>query len=62
MDNTLIKDERYSGRFVALKSFDDKTVIADGKDPREVLEKSVKKGYKNPVILFVPVKDMVQIY
>ena len=62
MENTLIKDERLSGRFVALKSFDDKTVIADGKNPKEVLEKSIKNGYKNPVILFVPVKDMVQIY
>ena len=62
MKNTLVKDEKLSGKFVALKEFDDKTVIADGKDPSEVLEKAIQKGYKNPVILFVPIRNMVQIY
>jgi hypothetical protein len=62
MDNSLVKDEKFGGRFVALKSFDDKTVIDDGKDPKEVLEKANKKGYKTPVIFYVPIKDMVQIY
>ena len=62
MENTLLKDQEYGGRFVALKDFDDKTVIVDGKSPIEVFEKARQKGYKDPVILFVPVKDMVQIY
>jgi len=62
MKNTLVKDEKYGGRFVALKDFDDRTVIVDGKNPSEVLEKATQKGYKNPVILFVPIRDMVQIY
>lgn len=62
MQNILVKDEKYSGRFVALKDFSDKTVIVDGKTPKEVLDKAINKGYRNPVILFVPVKDMVQIY
>lgn len=62
MENTLLKDKKYSGRFVALKDFDDKTVIIDGKTPNEVFEKARQKGYKEPVILYVPVKDMVQIY
>jgi len=62
MQNILVKDEKYSGRFIALKDFIDPTVIVDGKTPKEVLEKAISKGYKNPVILFVPIKDMVQIY
>ena len=62
MGNILVKEEKYSGRFVALKDFKDKTVIVDGKSPKEVLEKAIEKGYKNPVILFVPLRDMVQIY
>ncbi|OGB87084.1 hypothetical protein A3H38_02000 [candidate division WOR-1 bacterium RIFCSPLOWO2_02_FULL_46_20] len=62
MENTLVKDEKHGGRFVALKDFGDKTVIVDGKNPSEVLEKAINKGYQNPVILFVPVRDMVQIY
>ena len=62
MENTLIKDEKFNGRFVALKSFDDKTVIVDGKSPSEVLEKATQKGHMDPVILFVPLRNMVQIY
>lgn len=62
MDNSLVKDEKYGGRFVALKSFDDKTIIVDGKDPKETLEKAAQKGFKTPVIFYVPIKDMVQIY
>lgn len=62
MGNVLVKDEKYSGRFIALKDFNDNTVIVDGKNPKEVLDKAISKGYQNPVILFVPIKDMVQIY
>ncbi|MBM3249081.1 MAG: hypothetical protein FJZ10_06675 [Candidatus Omnitrophica bacterium] len=62
MEQTLIKDRKYNGRYVAIKDFNDNTVIADGKDPQETYEKALKNGYKDPVILFVPFKDMVQIY
>ena len=62
MDNTLVKGERYGGRFVALKSFDDQTIIVEGKDPKETLDKATQKGFKTPVIVYVPVKDMVQIF
>lgn len=62
MEQTLIKDTKYNGRYVAIKDFNDNTVIADGKDPQEAFEKAVKKGFASPVILFVPFKDMVQIY
>jgi hypothetical protein len=62
MQNILVKEEKYSGKYVALKNFIDQTVIVDGKTPREVLDRAISKGYMNPVILFVPIKDMVQIY
>ncbi|MEM7816828.1 MAG: DUF5678 domain-containing protein [Candidatus Aenigmatarchaeota archaeon] len=62
MENILIKEDKYSGRYVAIKDFYDDTVIADGKTPQEVYEKAMKKGFNNPVILFVPHKNMVQIY
>ncbi|MFZ5799912.1 MAG: DUF5678 domain-containing protein [Candidatus Omnitrophota bacterium] len=62
MEQTLIKERKYNGRYVAIKDFNDYTVIADGKDPQEVFEKAARGGYKDPVILFVPLKDMVQIY
>ncbi|MBI5400377.1 hypothetical protein HZB07_07245 [Candidatus Saganbacteria bacterium] len=62
MDNTLLKDEKYTGRYIAIKDFGDETVLADGKSPSEVFESAKQKGYKDPVILFVPIRNMVQIY
>lgn len=62
MEQTLITEAKYNGRYVAIKDFRDGTVIGDGKDPQEAYEKAIKKGFVEPVILFVPYKDMVQIY
>jgi len=62
MEQVLIKENKYNDRYVAIEDFGDSIVIADGKDPKEVYDKAVKKGYSNPVILFIPAKDMVQIY
>lgn len=62
MEQTLITEKKYSGRYVAIRDFKDGTVISDGKDPQEAYEKAIAKGFKDPVILFVPYKDMVQIY
>lgn len=62
MEHILITDRKYNGRYVAIKDFTDSTVISDGKDPQEAYKKAIKKGFSDPVILFVPLKDMVQIY
>lgn len=62
MEHLLIKEKKYDGKYVAIEDFKSATVISDGSDPKEVYEKAVKKGYSNPVIIFVPAKDMVQIY
>ena len=62
MEQALIAENKYSGRYVAIKDFKDGTVVADGNDPQEAYEKAVKNGFSEPVILFVPYKDMVQIY
>lgn len=62
MEQTLINEKRYNGRYVAIKDFDDNTIIADGKNPQEVYETAIKKGCSDPVIFYVPIKGMVQIY
>lgn len=62
MVQALIKDSGYEGRYVALKSFEDSTVISDGITPQEAYKKAVEKGFAKPVLVFVPIKDMVQIY
>ena len=62
MVQTLIKDNRYNGKYVAIKDFNDATVIGEGATPQEAYEKASKKGFAHPVITFIPIKDMVQIY
>lgn len=62
MGNTLVKDKKFGGRYIALRDFGDEKVVADGKDANEAIRKAGQKGLKNPVILFVSEKDMVHIY
>jgi hypothetical protein len=62
MEHVLVKNSKYCGRYVAIKDFDDPTIVSDGQDPQEVYERAIKKGYNAPVIIFVPLEDMVQIY
>lgn len=62
MKHTLLKSRKYGGKYVALKDFANKTVVGCGGNPQEAYKKAVKRGYKDPVILFVPVKGMVHIY
>ena len=62
MEQALIKEKKYNGCYVALKDFDDSTVIADGKDPKEVYEIALKEGYPDSVIVYVPIAGTVQIY
>ena len=58
MENVLIKTDEYSGRYVAMKSFDDHTVVG----PATALKDAASKGYGDPVLLYVPEKEAVLIY
>ena len=62
MDKVLIDTEEFNGRYVAMKSFDDKTVVGVGDDPEKALKDAAQKGHKNAVLLYVPEKDAVHIY
>jgi hypothetical protein len=54
--------KKYAGKFVATGSFNDKTVIAAGKDPLKVREKAINNGHKSPVVFFIPDKNSMHIY
>lgn len=62
MEQILIKDKKYYGQYIAIKDFGESFIICHGKDPKKVYEDAVKKGYLEPVIIFIPAKEMVQIY
>lgn len=46
--------KKYKGEWVSLTG-DEKKVISAGKSAKEVLEKALKQGYKNPILFKVPV-------
>ena len=62
MEKLLVSSEEYNGRYVAVKSFNDNTMVGVGDDPERVLNDVERKGFKNPVLLSMPEKDVVQIY
>lgn len=59
----LVKEaHKYSGKYVATRSFRNKTVISSGDDLVTVYESAKAKGAKDPVVVYVPKKDEVQVY
>jgi len=47
---------------VAMKSVDDNTIVGVGDDPEIALREAEEKGFKNPILLYIPEKDLVHIY
>jgi len=62
MVETLVKNSRYNGKYVALESFNSHKVVGEGGTAQEAYNKAVVKGYKEPVIIFVSIKGKTQIY
>lgn len=58
----LVPDIKMLGRFVALRSFADNTVVASGKDAGRVIHLAKAKGVESPVVMFIPPKKMVCMY
>lgn len=62
MAKVLVKTDRYNGRYVAMKSFNDTRIVGSGKDPETALKQATAKGFKDPVLVYIPEKEMVHIY
>ncbi len=62
MEQTLLQTDRYNGRWVAMKSFENHTVVGVGDDPEAALHDARAHGHENPVILYIPEKEVVYIY
>ena len=62
MAKVLVKTDKYNGRYVAMKSFKDNTIVGSGKDPKTALREASSKGFKDPVLVYIPEKEMVHIY
>jgi hypothetical protein len=62
MERILITTDEFNGRYVAMKSVEDNTIVGVGEDPEKALREAEEKGFKNPVLLYIPEKDLVHIY
>lgn len=61
-EQVLITDEGYEGKYVALRSLLDRTVVASGNDPKAVMKQARQKGCSEPVIFFVPEHNISLVY
>jgi len=62
MEKILVTTNEYNGRYVAMISFDDNTIVGVGDDPEKALKDAEAKGFKNPVLLYIPEEDVIHIY
>lgn len=62
MIHTVLNNNKFNGKYVAMKDFSDHTVVGDGATPEEAYKKAAEKGFEKTVIIFVPIKGIVQIY
>lgn len=62
MEKILINTDQFNGQYVAMRSFDDNTVVGVGDNPEKAINDAKEKGVKDPVLLYIPEKDIVHIY
>jgi hypothetical protein len=62
MEKILVTTDEFDGRYVAMKSFEDNSIVGVGDDPEKALKEAGAKGFKDPVLLYIPEKDLVHIY
>lgn len=62
MEKLLVNTEEFNGRYVAMKDFDDNTIVGVGDDPEKALKDAESKGHKDAVVLYIPERDIVHIY
>lgn len=59
----LVKNgEKYKGKYVALNNFMERKIVSFGANLSVVVKNANKKGVKEPVVLFVPHKNITHIY
>lgn len=62
MTQVLVKDNTLAGKYIAIVSMEDPFIISSGLDPKEVYDEALRKGYPQPLIVYIPEKNMAQIY
>ncbi|MEI9475192.1 MAG: DUF5678 domain-containing protein [Deltaproteobacteria bacterium] len=59
----LTKDgKKYGGKYVATRSFKNRSVVCAGTDPIKVVAEAKKRGVQEPVLIYIPEKGTIHIY
>jgi len=58
----LITEEGYEGKYVAIRSFVDRTIVASGDNPKDVMTGARRAGCSKPVIFYVPEHNITLVY
>ena len=61
-EHILVAEDKYDGKYVALRSFTDSEVLASGDDPIKVMKAAKEQGAASPVLFYVPERDMTFVY
>ncbi len=61
-EQVLVKEDGYEGKYVALRSLLDRTVVACGDNPEIVMKQARRKGCSEPVIFYVPEHNISLVY
>jgi hypothetical protein len=62
VEKILINTEDYNGKYIALESIENNTIIGSGLTPEEALKEAKQNGNVDPFIVFIPDKDIIHIY
>ena len=62
MERVLVNSNEYNGKYVAMVSAEDNTILGSGNTPEKALDEARKKSVQAPFLLYVPDKDLVHIY
>ena len=57
----IVSDESYEGQYVAMPSFNDRTVIASGRDWDDVWRRAGLMGYPSPVVQYIPKGETLDV-
>lgn len=59
MKKVIVNSDKYNGKYVAIISPEDNTVVGSGDMPDESLKEAARNGYKSPYIIYVPERNLV---
>jgi|WetSurMetagenome_2_1015567.scaffolds.fasta_scaffold133493_2 hypothetical protein len=61
-NNILVRDNKHEGKYIAFRSIVDRTIVAEGDNPDNVMRDAKKAGCDHPMIMYVPEKNMTCCY